>query len=236
MAKFEINAQPRKTTGKAANRRMRRLDDQVPGIVYGGGKEPQAILVDHKKMNHALENEAFYSNILTLSIDGNKEKVVLKALQRHPSKPKLLHVDFFRISAKEKLTMLVPLHFLDEEEAPGVKEGGVLSHTLKEVEVRCLPADLPEFIDIDISQLPMDGVIHLSDITMPEKVEIVALSHEEPQDQPVVSIHPPRVEVEPEPEEVEGEEGAEGEAEAEGEEAAKEGEGKPAADSDKHEK
>lgn len=174
------------------------------------------IALENNKLIMALSQEAFHSQIITLKIGDKAEKVVLKDVQMHPTKPKVTHVDFFRISSTEPLTMTIPIHFIGEEDAVGVKEqGGVLSHVMTEVEVKCLPADLPEFIEMDISAMELDQILHLTDLKLPKGVELTAFAHGvENHDQPVVSIHPPRVEVEPEPEEEEegeetgGEEGA----------------------------
>ncbi len=196
---FELAIELRQEIGKASARRMRRLDNRVPGIVYGAGKESTPIMVDFFNLSNALKNEAFYSHILTLKLDGKEEKVVLKDLQRHPYKPVILHVDFQRISATEKLYMTVPLHFKGEDIAPGVKiDGGVVSHLMNEVEIRCLPADLPEYIEVDASNLGMDETIHLSELKLPKGVEIVALTHGKEADQAVVSIHKPHIAAEPE--------------------------------------
>lgn len=213
---FIIQGEPRDSFGKSLSRKLRR-EGRVPAVVYGAGKEPASISLDHKEISNALNNEAFYSHILTLKISGKKagEKIVLKDLQRHPYKTSIIHVDFLRVSAKEKLTMKVPLHFLNEEVAPGVKEeGGVVNKLSTEVEVSCLPADLPEFIEVDIAELKLNETLHLSNITLPEGVELVALSHED--DQAIISIHIPK-EISEE-EITEGEEG-EVEAAAEGEES-----------------
>lgn len=188
---FEIEAQTRTEHGKAVSRRLRRLENKIPGVVYGADKDPVSLTLDHNKVIKALENEAFYSQILSLKVDGKAEKVVLRDLQRHPYKPKVLHMDFQRISMKDKITMQVPLHFMGEDVAPGVKQGGgIISHLETSVEISCLPADLPEFIEVDVSKLELDNSIHLSDIKAGKGVEFVALSHEN--DLPVVSIHLPR--------------------------------------------
>jgi len=229
MSDFDIQAQLRSDTGTRATRRARRLEDTFPAIVYGGEGEPANLSLSQRMIQHALENEAFYSSILTLDIDGKKEKVILKAIQRHPFKPKVLHMDFFRVSATEKLTMTVPLHFTGQEEAPGALEGGVVSHQISEVEIRCLPADLPEFIALDISALEMNSIMHLTHIKMPKGVELVAqaaIDEDSTHDHAVVSIHPPRAEPEPVEEELEAAEGEEAEEGAEGE-APAEGEAKP---------
>lgn len=191
---FEVEAIVRHDMGKGASRRLRR-EKKVPGVVYGGKKEAVSVSFEHNKLAKALENEAFYSHILTLKTGTDSDRVILKAVQRHPFKPVIMHVDFQRINMNEKLHMHIPLHFIGDEEAPGVKEGGNISHIMSDVEVSCLPADLPEFLEVDISHMGMNDILHLSDIKLPKGVEIVALTHED--DKPVVSIHMPRVEEEP---------------------------------------
>lgn len=195
---FELSAQVRDKKGKNASRRLRRIENQVPGVVYGADKASVPIMVDHNNFYNMLKNEAVYSHILTLHLDGSPEKVVLKALQRHPSRPRIVHVDFMRISATEKLYMNTPLRFMGEEVAPGVKmDGGIISRLMNEVEIRCLPADLPEFIEVDLSNLGMDETIHLSDLKVPKGVELVALIQGKEQDQPIVNIHKLQVIEEP---------------------------------------
>ncbi len=214
---FELEAQPRQDKGKGASRRLRRAD-QVPAILYGAGKEPTPLLLDHNKVLVALQNEGFYTHILTLKVGAEAEKVILKDLQRHAYKPRVLHMDFQRIRADEKLKMHVPLHFIGADQAPGVKEGGLLSHLLSDVEVSCLPANLPEFIEVDVSNLGLDQLLHLSELKLPAGVELVALSHG--RDLPVANLHMPRAEVEePAPAAAEAAAGAEG-APAEGAAAA----------------
>lgn len=199
---FELQAEPRTTAmGGAASRRMRRLENRIPAIIYGAGKEPTSITLDHNKVIKALENEAFYSHILTLNMGKQKEKVVLKQLQRHAYKPFVLHMDFLRINEKEKLRMHVPLHFTNEEKAVGVKiGGGVVSHHLTDIEISCLPSDLPEYIEVDMTALELGQALHLADLKLPKGVEIVALSHghTEQHNAAVVSIHAPRKAVEEE--------------------------------------
>lgn len=188
---FELNAETRQTFGKGASRRLRRLANKVPGIMYGGGEEPKSLAFDHNQLLKALEHEAFYSHILTIHIDGNPQKAVLKDLQRHPYKPRILHLDLLRITGKEKISMSVPLHFIGENIAPGVKEGkGTVSHLITSLDIRCLPDDLPEYIEVDLSNLSLDENLHISDLKLPKGVESVALLHHD--DQPVVSIHLPR--------------------------------------------
>jgi large subunit ribosomal protein L25 len=210
---FNIIAEVRNDLGKGASRRLRH-QGKIPAVVYGGNKDPLSLTVDHDDLYHQLEREAFYSHILTLTIDGKGEKVVLKDLQRHPSKPFVTHADFLRVSAKEKIRMQVPLHFLGEEVAPGVKiGGGMISHNITEVEVSCLPGDLPEFIEVDLSELQMEQSVHLSDIILPEGIELVELSHGAEHDQAVAAIHKTRGTVEAETAEAGEGAAAEGEGE-----------------------
>ena len=169
---FELSAELRQDMGKGASRRLRRKENKVPAIMYGGGEEPISLSLNHNELKKALENQAFYSHILTIHVDGNKQQAVLKALQRHPYKPRILHLDFLRITGKEKIQMQVPLHFVGGDQAPGVKiDGGIISHLLSNIEVRCLPADLPENIEVDLSNLALDQSLHLSDLKLPKGVE-----------------------------------------------------------------
>jgi large subunit ribosomal protein L25 len=185
-ANFEITAEARTDTGKGASRRLRR-SGQVPGIVYGAHKEPSMISLMHHEMAHALENEAFYSSLLTLKIGKKKETVVLKDLQRHPAKPFILHMDFQRVQADEKLRLHVPIHFVNEETCPGIKSGGQASHVMADLEISCLPKDLPEFISIDMAQMEMGAVLHASEVTLPEGVELAGTDTGE--DPIVLTIH-----------------------------------------------
>jgi len=203
---FVVEAQLRTDTGKGASRRLRRAG-LVPGIVYGAHQDPAMISLVHSDLVQHLDHEAFYSHILSLNIDGKSEQVILKDLQRHPAKPFVMHADFLRVSAKEKLKTHVPLHFTGEDVAPGAKAGGVVSHLLTEVEVSCLPGDLPEFIEIDISGLEMGGAVMLSELALPKGVELPALAQDEPQDVQVVSIHAAHTGADEEESEA-GEEGA----------------------------
>lgn len=192
---FELFAQTRERLGTSASRRLRRCENRIPAILYGAEELPQPLSFDHNLVLRALENEAFYSHILTIDVNGQKQKVVLKALQRHAYKPSILHMDLLRITAKEKIIMSVPLHFKGEAIAPGVKEsGGVLARLLNSVEVRCLPDALPEYIEIDVSHLQLDESLHLSQIPLPAGVELIALMHDD--DRSVVNIHMPRAAVE----------------------------------------
>jgi large subunit ribosomal protein L25 len=191
--KFELEATVRQDVGKGASRRLRHTN-MVPAVIYGAGIDPVSLIIDHNKVVTALANEAFYSHILTLVIDKKSEQVILKDVQRDPSRPRVHHMDFLRIRADQKLQMHIPLHFVGDEEAPGLNEGGVVYHAITDVEVSCLPANLPEFLVVDTSSLGMDETLHLSHIKLPEGVELVALSHGvEGHDLPVVSIHKPRI-------------------------------------------
>ncbi len=182
---FIVNVEPRTDTGKGASRRLRHTG-QVPGIIYGARKEPAMITLNHNELILHLDNEAFYSHILELKVGKKSEKVILKDLQRHPAKPFILHIDFQRISANENIKVNVPLHFLGEDIAPGIKAGGIASHNLTDIEVSCLPKDLPEFIGVDVSALEMGDSLHLSDITLPEGV---VLAHTTNASNTVVAIH-----------------------------------------------
>ncbi|AGA91818.1 ribosomal protein L25, Ctc-form [Thioflavicoccus mobilis 8321] len=182
---FDVIGQPRHDTGKGASRRLRRTG-QVPAIVYGGHQEPEMISVSHSELLRHLNNEAFYSHVLDLQVGERNTKVVLKDMQRHPAKPFILHVDFQRVSAGEKIRMVVPLHFENEQQSKGVKLGGRVSHSVTEVEISCLPKDLPEFIAIDMTEMDIGDVIHLSEIPLPAGVE---LAHAPDPDEPVVILH-----------------------------------------------
>ncbi|MCO5763010.1 MAG: 50S ribosomal protein L25/general stress protein Ctc [Chromatiaceae bacterium] len=184
--KFQVQAEPRSDAGKGASRRLRRTG-QVPAIVYGAHQEPEMISLSHNEMIQHLEHEAFYSHLLTLKMGNKVQSVVLKALQRHPAKPFILHADFQRVQADEKLRMTVPIHFLNEANCKGVKlSGGVVSHSLNEIEISCLPKDLPEYIAIDLVDLELGDIIHLSEVPLPAGVE---LAQAPDPDVPVVVIH-----------------------------------------------
>ncbi len=203
---FIVNVELRDDLGKGASRRLRRLEDKIPGIVYGGGKKPQPLSLIHKEIIKHLEDESFYSSILTLKAGKKTEKVILKDLQRHPFKPKITHMDFMRISATEKLHTSVPLHFINEDICPGVKEGGVVNHSYTTVEVSCLPKNLPEYIEVDMAEVQLDQILHLSDIKMPKGVELVELSQGEDHDQAIATIHKSRASVSTDTDEEDGEE------------------------------
>ena len=201
-----LNADLRVRTGTNKTREIRREDSMVPAIIYGNEEESKNIKLRLNELTKASENELFYTQVLKILLEGNEEKVVLKELQREPVKGKFLHADFQRVSSKTKLKVIIPLRFNGEEECEGVKtDGGVLAKVISEIEIACLAGNIPESIDIDISNLKLNEAIRLSDINLPEGAEIPGFDAEN--DQMVVSVTPPRAEIE-EPEIVpEGEEG-----------------------------
>jgi large subunit ribosomal protein L25 len=183
---IEINAVKRDAQGTGASRRLRRAG-RVPGVVYGNGVAAQAIDLNHKDLYFGLKNEAFHSSVLSLNLDGVKEPVLLRDFQMHPYKPLVLHIDFQRVDASQKIHMKVPLHFVNSEIAPGVKlAGGVVSHLITDAEVQCLPGALPEFIVVDLANLEAGQTIHLSDLPLPAGVEFASLVRGE--DQGVANI------------------------------------------------
>ncbi len=193
MKQFEISAENRTTAGKGASRRLRRAG-KVPAILYGACKDPVMLQLSHDEMEKHLAQEAFYSHILSVNLNDSTEKVVLKDLQRHPFRPRIMHVDLLRVSEHEKLTMRVPIHFVNADKCVGVKTGGgVISHLMTEVEVECLPKDLPEFIAVDLADIAVGTTLHLSDLSLPAGVVAAGLLHGGDPAQPVVSVHIPRV-------------------------------------------
>ncbi len=188
-----INAKVRNDLGKGASRRLRRNADMMPAILYGAGSEPQSLMVAHREMIKAVENEALFSSILDINVDGKTVQAILKDLQRHPARAIIMHADFLRVDQSVKIHVNVPLHFINEELSPGVKmEGGRVQHNMVEVEVSCLPGKLPEYIEVDMLESNLGDIIHISDLNMPEGVESVALSHGEDHDLPVASIAAPK--------------------------------------------
>lgn len=177
---IEIVAQNRKAQGTGASRRLR-LAGKVPGIVYGGSESAATIELDHNALYHALRDEKFHASILTLKLDGKLEQVLLRSVNMHPWKPQVQHVDFQRVSASEKIHMKVPLHFINAEISPAVKvAGGIVSHVMNEIDVRCLPADLPEFIEVDLAEITIGHSIHVRDLKLPKGVEVPLRSGENP--------------------------------------------------------
>jgi len=185
---FEFDAEIRTNTGKGDARRSRRLG-KIPAIVYGGGAEPVKLFLTHHRVLKALQNEAVYSHVLTLRYDGNEEKAILKAIERHPSRPIIMHLDFQRINENDTIRVHVPLHFINQDTSIGVKKGGAISHALVEVEVICLPQNLPEFIEVDMAKVGLGEMVHLSDLQVPPGVEIAELTHGVANDRTVASIH-----------------------------------------------
>ena len=197
---FTFQAKSREDTGKGASRRLRRLADEIPAIVYGGKKKPEQISLAHKDVSKALENEAFYSHIISLNVDGKAEDVILKDVQRHPAKSIILHMDFLRVSKTKKLHTKVPLHFINEETCVGVKlSGGIIAHSMTELDIQCLPKDLPEYIEVDMAEIEIGQNLHISDIKLPSGVESVELSHGEEHDLPIATVNKPKAVVEEEP-------------------------------------
>ena len=190
---FKLTASLRSERGTNASRRLRAAG-MVPGVIYGGGEPPAEVSFEHDILMHNLEDEAFYSHVLTVEVDGEPQKAILRELQRHPYKPAILHVDLLRVREDTLINVHVPLHFVNEDTCHGVKlEGGVLSHNFVELEITCLPKDLPEFIEVDVQDLKLNEAIHLSEIKVPEGVTIVELAHGEGHDHAVVSVHAKRI-------------------------------------------
>ena len=192
---FQLNAVNRSAEqqGKGASRRLRK-QNLVPAIIYGGNEEPTAIAVKYNELIKALENEAFFSHILTINVDGDEHQAVIKDLQRHPAKGVPLHADFMRIVKGQKIHMNVPVHFEGKEDAPGTKEGGILSTLVTDVEIICLPSRLPESLVVDVSKMQIGDTYHLSDIVLPEGVVIYELEQEDGTDRTIVNIQAPTVE------------------------------------------
>jgi large subunit ribosomal protein L25 len=188
---FELAAEFRDVEGKGASRRLRRVN-KVPAILYGGHREPRALALDHTKLLLMLDNERFYSTIINLKVGELNQAAILKDVQRHPAKNAVLHVDLLRVLDNEKIRITIPLHYMGDAASPGVKAGGIVSHLFNDVEVTCLPKDLPEFIEVDLSALEMNQMLYLSDLKLPEGVEIPALTHG--RDAPIVSVHHARAE------------------------------------------
>ena len=192
---FELNCTVRTDLGKGASRRLRRLNDNIPAVLYGGGEDPVSLTIAHKDIAKATENEAFFSHIITLNVGKKKQKAVIKALQRHPAKAILMHADFQRVSDKVQITVNVPIHFLNEDKCAGVKTGGgSIIKTLNEIEIHCFPKDLPEFIEVDMILLEIGEAVHLADITLPAGVASVALAADN--NLTVATVQAPRAEVE----------------------------------------
>ncbi|MAI53251.1 MAG: 50S ribosomal protein L25/general stress protein Ctc [Gammaproteobacteria bacterium TMED95] len=214
-AEFELQAEVRADLGKGASRRLRLQADLVPAIIYGAGQDPQSLSIAHKDLIKATENEAFFSHILTINVAGDKQNAIIKDLQRHPSKSRILHADFQRILLDQAITVEVPFHFLNEESCVGVKTGGgQISHNMSQITISCLPGDLPEYIEVDLADVDIGEALHMSQVNLPEGVTIPALAQGADYDQVVVSVNINK----------------RAEAEKAAEEAAEEGEDTPAAE------
>lgn len=216
MSDFILLAELRDDQGKGASRRLRR-SGKIPAILYGGDRESRSITLDHQVLLHQMENEAFFSSILTVKVGDETQDAILKDIQRHPAKRQVLHLDLQRVLADQEIRVTIPLHFVNEDICIGIKEGGgVVAHIISEVEITCLPGNLPEYIDVDVASLELDQIIHLSEVEIPEGVSLTANLEE--YDQPVASCHIAKeIVIEPEEEELEIEEGeiVEGEEDAE---------------------
>ncbi len=197
---LSLSAELRTDKGKGASRRLRRLADKIPAVIYGAGKDAVSLQIAHKDIHKALENEAFYSSIISVSIGGETENAVLKALQRHPAKDRIMHADFLRVRMDQAINALVPIHFINEESCTGVKlGGGQISRHITSVEVACLPGDLPSFIEVDLENLDVGESVHYSELNLPDGVTIPVLAQGDEHDQAVVSVNASRAETEVEP-------------------------------------
>ncbi len=209
-----LNAELRTDRGKSVSRRLRRHADRVPAILYGAQEQPQALSILHKDLHRACETEAFFSQIFTIKAAGKTQEVILKDLQRHPAKDRILHADFMRVRMNQMITVEVPLHFLNADTCVGVKQGGGnVSHNMTSIEVTCLPGDLPEYIDIDIEHLEIGDSIHMSELRLAEGLTVPVLQQGSDYDHVVVSVYLPKKIEEIEPEPTEEEEVPESEAE-----------------------
>jgi large subunit ribosomal protein L25 len=188
---FELAAEFRDAQGKGASRRLRH-ENKVPAILYGGHREPRALALDHTKLMLLLDNERFYSTIINLKVGELNQAAILKDVQRHPAKNAIVHIDLQRVLDDEKIRITIPLHFKGEAASPGVKKGGVVSHLRNDVELSCLPKDLPEFIEVDLAGVELNQMLYLADLQLPAGVEILELAHG--RNSPVVSIHHARAE------------------------------------------
>src|SRR5690554_5334010 len=214
MTKLTLNAEVRSDLGKGASRRLRRNANLIPAVVYGGNQEPISISLQNREVAKLLLNDAAFSSILTLNIDGKKQNVLIKALQRHPAKNFVMHADFVRIIAGQKLTTMVPVVLLNEDTCVGAKTGGGdIFRLATELEITCLPKDLPDAIEVDMANIDVGQIVHLDEITAPKGVEFVALSHDN--NLAVASVQAARVNVEVDEDQDQPADAAEGETEAE---------------------
>ena len=193
MADFELNAELRTDKGKGASRRLRRNADMIPAILYGAGKDPLSLTLAHKDIHKACQNEAFFSRIITIIADGNSQQAIVKDLQRHPAKDRIMHADFLRIQMDQAITVEVPLHFLNEDSCLGVRQGGGnVSHNMTSIEISCLPGDLPEYIEVDIENLDLGDAIHISGLKLADGLSIPSLQQGADHDHVVVSVNAPK--------------------------------------------
>ena len=193
MADFELNAELRTDKGKGASRRLRRNADMIPAILYGAGKDPQSLTLAHKDIHKACENEAFFSHIITINAGGDSQQAIVKDLQRHPAKDRIMHADFLRIQMDQAITVEVPLHFLNEDICLGVRQGGGnISHNMTSIEISCLPGNLPEYIEVDIVDLDLGDSLHMSDLKLAETLTIPSLMQGADHDHVVVSVNAPK--------------------------------------------
>lgn len=204
MADFEISAVVREDKGKGASRRLRRQADMIPAIIYGAGKDPVALSIAHKDIYKACETEAFFSHILKIDIGGESEQAIVKDLQRHPAKDRIMHADFLRIRMDQEITVEVPIHFANEEKCVGVRQhGGIVSHNMSSVEITCLPGSLPEYLEVDVENMDIGDSLVMSQIPLPDGVSIPSLEFGEDHDHVIVSVNEPK---RPDPEEEEADE------------------------------
>jgi large subunit ribosomal protein L25 len=190
---FEVQAETREDKGKGSSRRLRRLADQIPAIIYGGDKDPQSLTIIRKDLEKSLENEAFFSHVLSVNIGGKAEKAILKDLQRHPAKNLVMHADFMRVNDNVAIKVHVPIHFMNEENSIGVRtQGGIVQHQATDIEIQCLPGDIPEYLEVDMEEIETGQIVHLSDVKLPAGVISVALALGEDHDLAIASIVAPK--------------------------------------------
>lgn len=189
MSTITVNAEIRDDSGKGSSRRLRRLSGLIPAVVYGAQKDPQSLTLVHKDIYKQIQDETVFSSVLTLNVAGNEEQVIIKDLQRHPAKDIIMHVDFLRVDVNAAVVVNVPLHFINEDSCKAVKiQGGRITHTATTVEITCLPADLPEFITVDMANVEAGQTVHISDIEFAEGVSSVALSYGADHDASIATI------------------------------------------------
>ena len=209
---FEVTAVVREDMGKGSSRRLRRADGQIPAIIYGGDKDPQPLTIIRKDLEKSLENESFYSHVLSINVAGKKEKAILKDLQRHPARNSVIHADFLRVNDKVAIKVNVQFHFINEESSIGVKQdGGMVQHQVTEMEILCLPGDIPEYLAVDMQDVELGQIVHLSEVVLPKGVTSVALALGDDHDLAIASIVAPKGgSEEDQAAATEGEEGTEG--------------------------